>query len=87
MNSVQVVPPPNATPTTAYLQWLLAVQVGVRAAIVEAVEIAHLSVRVPAEKVDVVREVLEKEWYLGWKIDVTALGYAEPFVKDIHIFA
>lgn len=86
MSDIEVVPP-AATPTVAYLKWLLAGQADVRAAIVEAVEIAHLSVRVPAEKVDAVREVLDKEWYLGWKIDVAALGYVEPFVKDIHIFA
>ena len=75
-----------APPTVAYLEWLLAVKADVRTAIVEAVEIEHLSVRVPADKVEVTREILGKEWHMGWKIDVTALGYVEPFVKDIHIF-
>lgn len=86
MHDIQAAPP-AATPTVAYLKWLLAVKADVNVAIVEAIEISHLSVRVPADKVDLVREVLDREWYLGWKIDVTALGYVESFVKDIHIFA
>lgn len=86
MSDIQAVVP-DAAPTVAYLKWLLAGRADVRAAIVEAVEIAHLSVRVSAEKVDAVREIMEKEWYLGWTIDITALGYVEPFVKGIHIFA
>jgi hypothetical protein len=74
-------------PTVDFLRHLLAIRADVRAAIVEAVEAMHLSVRVPAAKVDTVRELLHAEWELGWKIDVAALGYVEPFVQDIHIFA
>ncbi|WP_406867193.1 hypothetical protein [Paraburkholderia fungorum] len=87
MNGIHEAPPPDARPTVAYLKWLLAVHADVGVAIVEAVEISHLSIRVSADKVDAVREVLGREWYLGWRIDVAALGYVEPFVKDIHIFA
>jgi hypothetical protein len=78
---------PNPAPTTSYLRWLLAVRADVRAAIVEAIDLMHLSVRVSAGQVDAVRELLAAEWYAEWKIDVTPLGYAEPFVYDVHIFA
>lgn len=74
-------------PTVSFLKWLLMVKADTYVAIVEAIDLVHLSVRVPANKVDAVRDVLAAEWYVGWKIDVASLGYAEPFVHDVHVFA
>lgn len=75
-----------AWPTTrAYVAALIRRQTPV--AIVEAIELAHLSVRVPSQHVDAVRDELKREMPLGWFCDVSALGYVEPFVRDIYVFA
>ncbi|MNK29163.1 hypothetical protein D3C87_475520 [compost metagenome] len=56
-------------------------------AIVEAVGIMHLSVRVDPQHVDAVRCILESNAPIGWRFDVAALGYCGQFVRGIHIFA
>ena len=56
-------------------------------AIVEAVGHARLSVRVGEPYVRFVQWKLNSEMPITWRCDVSALGYVEPFVSGVHIFA
>lgn len=73
--------------TKEHLQHLLSVMANVDCAIVEARGLGRLSVRVPEESVGFVTELFDKHWPVVMTVEVSSLGYVQPFVQGIHIFA